>query len=409
MKLICDRYFFALDIEKAIGSVCKSCHKCASLQQLPSTMVPQTTSDPPEVVGSLFAADVIKRERQCILVTREYVTSYTSTRIINNEQAVSLKEGLVLLCTGLCPLDGPHAVIRVDPAPGFQALEGDKTLESCRLSLEIGRHKNINKNPVAERAVQEIEEELLKLDPRGNSVSSITLAMATLNLNSKIRSRGLSSREMLLQRDQFSNKQIPISDEILINEQHDNRLQNHRYSEKSKNPSMVPPVHSDAQVGDLIYVCSDLSKSKSRDRYIVASEDGSWLNVRKFVGSQLRKNTYRVKRNEVFKIPYAPDVTLKVHLDTEEIEEELDIHPEEMVQEAPPELPDIPEVYQSQPADNPHIEPLPSDSTTYIDSNLDASNHNGSESDAVKSRPKRERNPPSFLQVNHNSKSYTNM
>ena len=77
----------------------------------------------------------------------------------------------------------------------------------------MGRKKNVNKNPVAERAVQEVEEELLKLDPRGSAVSQSMLAIATSNLNAKLRSRGLSAREMLYQRDQFSNAQISMSDE----------------------------------------------------------------------------------------------------------------------------------------------------------------------------------------------------
>ncbi len=77
MKTVCDRYFFALDMEKAITSVCQNCHKCMALEHLPKTIVPQTTSDPPEVVGCMFASDVIKREKQNILVVRECVTSYT--------------------------------------------------------------------------------------------------------------------------------------------------------------------------------------------------------------------------------------------------------------------------------------------------------------------------------------------
>ena len=53
-------------------------------------------------------------------------------------------------------------MIRVDPAPGFMALRNDETLKSLRLSLEIGRVKNPNKNPVVEKAILELEEELLK-------------------------------------------------------------------------------------------------------------------------------------------------------------------------------------------------------------------------------------------------------
>ena len=80
--------------------------------------------------------------------------------------------------TELHPLNGPPAVIRVDPAPGFMALRNDETLKSLRLSLEIGRIKNPNKNPVAERAILELEDELLKQEPSGGPVSQLNLAIA---------------------------------------------------------------------------------------------------------------------------------------------------------------------------------------------------------------------------------------
>ena len=78
--------------------------------------------------------------------------------------------------------------------------------------------KNPNKNPVAERAIQELEFELLRQEPLGGAVSSLTLAIATDALNSHIRSRGLSSQEMWTQRDQFSNVQIPLGDNNLIHD-----------------------------------------------------------------------------------------------------------------------------------------------------------------------------------------------
>ena len=348
-------------------------------------------------------------------MVREYVTSYTLTSILENEQASTLREGLILLCSELCPLDGPNSVIRVDPAPGFQSLENDKLLQNCRLSIEIGRRKNVNKNPVADRAIQELEEELLKLDPMGKAVSRMALARATLHLNSKIRSRGISSREMLFQRDQFSHKQIPISDESLIIEQHENRLKNHKYSEKSKNPNLTQPIYSDAKVGDLVYVHSDLSKAKSRDRYIVASEDGNWLNIRKFVGSQLRKNVYRVKRNEVFKVPHTSDIP-HTKLNYPDSDDEIDISPNIVETpsefhclpsanhgslESPPEVPSIPELYLS-------------NSSQSTDQTIPMQNNNTppcSNTDDVemsnRTYPQRDRKSTSFLQIPcHNTKSY---
>ena len=86
-------------------------------------------------------------------------------------------------------------------APGFKSLVNDQLLRHHRIVLERGNQKNPNKNPAAEKAVQELQIELLRQDPLGDAVSEDTLAVATANLNSRIRSHGLYSREMWSQRD----------------------------------------------------------------------------------------------------------------------------------------------------------------------------------------------------------------
>ena len=216
MKLITRRFFFALDLDKIIDRVSTSCHLCASLQKAPHSRIEQTTALPPETVGTTFAANIVKRSRQMILVVRECVTSYTTTTLVDNEKHETLRDNLIRLCIDLVPLDGPNAVIRVDPGPGFQALVNDLLLKQNRMTVEVGRIKNKNKNPVAEKANQELEMELLKQNPLGGYVSPRELAIATARLNSRIRSRGLSARETVTQRDQFSNSQIPLNDQDLI-------------------------------------------------------------------------------------------------------------------------------------------------------------------------------------------------
>lgn len=63
-------------------------------------------------------------------------------------------------------MDGPFAAVRTDPAPGFQALANDPIPKSHRMiSIELGHFKNANKNPVAERAVEEVREHILRIDP----------------------------------------------------------------------------------------------------------------------------------------------------------------------------------------------------------------------------------------------------
>ncbi|CAH1243309.1 RS1 [Branchiostoma lanceolatum] len=162
LKAVMSRYFYALGMDTVIQKVTAACDQCAALKchiPVPPTF---TTQPPPQTILATFAADVMKRARQNILVVRECSTSYTSTQIVPDETSTALRDGLITLCAPLCPLDGPPAVIRCDPAPRFQALTQDTWLAENHLQIEIGEFKNINKNPVAERAIEEMREELCK-------------------------------------------------------------------------------------------------------------------------------------------------------------------------------------------------------------------------------------------------------
>ena len=105
-------------------------------------------------------------------------------------------------CAELRLLGDNPITVRVDPAPGFVALVNDSDLARHGIRLEIGHVKNVNKNPVAEHAIKDLGIELLQLSPDGGPVSTtVTLALATANLNSRIRTDGLSAREVWTQRD----------------------------------------------------------------------------------------------------------------------------------------------------------------------------------------------------------------
>jgi len=234
LKQLVDQKFYALNMIDAAEEISENCPTCASLRTVPKPLMAQSSDDPPEGIGITFAADVMCHNRQLIFALRETITSYTNTSLLNSATHESLRSALLCLCLALRPLVRPHAVICVDPAPGFVALQNDNVLAHHGISLELGRVKNPNKNPVAECAVQELEQELLKTSQRGGFITAMTLANATARLNSPIRSRGLSSREMWTQRDQFSNAQLLISDMTLITAQHHARELNHPYSGRSK-------------------------------------------------------------------------------------------------------------------------------------------------------------------------------
>ncbi|KAI0243119.1 hypothetical protein LSAT2_008376, partial [Lamellibrachia satsuma] len=213
--------------------------------------------------------------------------------LVEDERHETLRSALIRLCIELRPLDGPLAVTRTDPASGFTSLVDDKLLLYHRLGIEVGRIKNMNKNPLAEKAIRELEDELLRQEPMGGAVTSLSLAIATARLNYRVRNRGLLAKELLVQRDQFSNQQISVSDLTMMLEQQKHRIDNHPHSERSKAPGMNVLPSTEVAVGDLVYIHADRTKSKARDRYLVVYVEDAWYNIRKCVGSQLRNTSYR--------------------------------------------------------------------------------------------------------------------
>jgi hypothetical protein len=305
-KAVTRRHLYALDMDRAIDRISSTCHVCASLKGTTRQRIEQSTCDPPDGVGISFAADIMKRARQLVLVVRECVTSYTVTCLIPSERHEDLRDALVSLCVELRPLDGPAAVIRTDPAPGFRALVEDEILHKQHIHIEVGRVKNVNKNPVADKAIQELEHEILRQHPRNDKLSPRDLAVITARLNARLRTRGLSAREMWFQRDQFTNAQLPLSDDKLISDQHDQRVSNHEYSAKCKAPTSRYATKTPVAVGDLVYLHTDGSKTQARNRYLVSSVEGDLCCIRKFVGTQVRNTAYRVKRSECYKVPADP-------------------------------------------------------------------------------------------------------
>lgn len=89
-----NRYLYALDLEKAVETYTNTWHQCASLLKSPKFRTEQSSADPAEIVGSAFAADVLKRERQLVYVIRECVTSLTFTKLIESKRHQDLRDAI---------------------------------------------------------------------------------------------------------------------------------------------------------------------------------------------------------------------------------------------------------------------------------------------------------------------------
>ena len=415
LQTVLQRHFYALDMNSALERISSTCHTCASLQKFPSALVSQTSEDPPDVVGISFAADVIKRQRQLILLLRECSTSYTSTCLIPDEKYDTLRDALTRLVVELHPIDGPRAIVRVDPAPSFVSLSNNDGLKHLNVWLDIGRVKNVNKNPVAEKAVQELEEEFLRQEPGGGQVTSTSLAIATARLNSRLRHQGLSARELWTQRNQFTGDQLPISDYHAILAQHRQRSTNHPYSEKCKNKHSSTSYHPQIHVGDVVYLISDRNKLRARDRYIVTEVNDPWCHIKKFSGSQLRSTSYKVKLCECYVIPALnplPRLRQDNNDDCEDCEDLPTADPPSPAHEISPPSPpeELTRPYNAGPVISPiptyhdnafeedpnediettEKDPSAAEATTSAAPTLDTSQE-------TPSRPHRERKPPDYL------------
>ena len=301
-KRIFNRYFFALNVDSSVDAVCSSCHHCQSLKVIPSHLHPQSSATPPDRIGASFACDVMRRDRQFIFLLRETVTSYTLTTVIENERHDQIRDALLLLCAEVKSLGDGGVVVRVDPGPGLVALVHDPTLLKQGISLEVGKAKNANKNPVAESAIRELGLEILNISPEGGPVSRVSLALATATMNMRIRRDGMSARELWTQRDQLTGEQLPLDDRQIILSQQLSRSHNHGPSSTSKAHGKGPLPSSGLGVGDIVYLASDKDKTKTRDKYVVCKVSGNECSVRKFTKTQFRSRLYDVPLQQCYPV-----------------------------------------------------------------------------------------------------------
>ena len=303
LKQVFLRAFFALDLDEAIAACTKSCHECTALSDMPNNFIEQSTYTKPNTIASCFASDVVRRNKQFIFIMRENITAYTYARVINNEKHTTLRDAIITACSELKPRYGPVATVRVDPASACRALLNDTILEENSIHLELGREKNVNKNPIAERCIREIHAELNRIQPGGGLISDTVLAQAVSAINSRIRSGGLSSKELWTHRDEFTGDQIPVNDQEMIKRRIKDREKSHLHSAMFKARGKSQPTYPKVAVGDLVYVNSDRVKTKQRERYIIISVEGNLVKIRKFIGNQLRSRIYTVNLGDILTIP----------------------------------------------------------------------------------------------------------
>ena len=156
---------------------------------------------------------------------------------------------------------------------------------------------------MAEKAIQELEFELKREYPNGQKITSHGLAIVTARLNMRIRNRGLSTKEIVFQRDRYTGGQLNINDQILADKQHTIRISNHLPSAHSQATVKQKAKSCNVKIGDLVYMKSDGDKHTAWDKYIVSAVNTDNLLAKRLIGVQFRNKSYKLKFSEVYPEP----------------------------------------------------------------------------------------------------------
>ena len=290
MNKIMDRYFYGINMRRAIMNTKLNCYSCRSRLTVPEKLVKFNPVSQPKHPGELFNADIIQRSAQNILVARDLFSCLTVTTIVPSQSAEDIKDGIVTI---IQPVRKPGpVVVRMDNAPGNMSLKKFPHPELLKLDISIDLGDKLNKNSIAsvDRAQQELEAELKKLSPEGQKITPAILALATQIINTKIRSQNLSALEIHLSREQMTGQNLQINDEDIAKLHFETKQKNNYYAQGKQNLQMEKNGQTNITVGDKVYINDDPANSKhtSRQMFLVTKvgDANNEVYIQKIIHSQ---------------------------------------------------------------------------------------------------------------------------
>ena len=320
------RKYFILDVAKVAKSVRDDCKLCVSRDKLPKEETSYETETKATVPGTFYNADVLNQHKKKVLLVRENLTSFTQTKFIKDEKKETLREGLVEIIYRFKP--NMKTIVRVDCHSSFKALKDDKLLQNLGIVIQLGDEKNVNKNGVAEKAIQELENEILKVNPKNMLLDEILLSKATFNLNSKIRFTKRSSKELLFKRDQTTGDALEIKDIEISDTQYKRRKRDNDYKKKVKKTGDKVSAY---KPGDVVIIRGEKDKSRNRDTYLITEiQDNQAICIK--TNPRSRGIPYKVKLQDIYKIVGSRTVKPSKESDESSSDEVLNLDSGEIAQ-----------------------------------------------------------------------------
>ena len=130
-----NRHLFAIRSAPAIQHVVDNWEQCNSVKKIPHELISQSSTPSASKPGEIFCADMLRRTRQHILVTRDVHSSSSIATVVQDKASSSVRYGL-LISSSSCSIRTASCTVRVDNAPGFSHLKEDPTFKKHGNSLD---------------------------------------------------------------------------------------------------------------------------------------------------------------------------------------------------------------------------------------------------------------------------------
>ena len=257
---IFERYFVAFNTKNTCDAISATCSLCIACKKFPAQLDNFSPSPSPTHPGTHMNADVLRRAGQHIMVNVDRFSNFATATFSDSESRDATAKALLHVITPM--RHNSRVQVRVDRARALLSLAQtpDKQLTDNGIELDLGDKANRNSNAAIDKIHQELEAELIKLDPSGSKINTGTLALAITNLNNKIRRHGLSASQIHFSRDQNTGENLPIQD---------SKLREVREERKEASPRHQAVTTPCPQPGQLVYLREEGTKHTGRSPLMV--------------------------------------------------------------------------------------------------------------------------------------------
>ena len=274
-----------INVHNLCETISNSCSLCVANKRFPKELDTYSPSEGPLHPGSHMNLDLMRRAGQYVVVNCDRFSNFATATLVDNETRDMLVAAILSVVTPI--RHAAQVEVRTDRATALQSLANrpHKQLEENGITVVLGDHANKNSNCSVDKTIQELEEELKKIDPESRKLTSGELCRAVTNLNNRIRGHGLSASQVHFSRDQHTGQNLNLRD-TTFQELRQARQGHNPSAAKSKAPAAAKPHQpSIFKPGDITYIKGEGTKHTSRDPLVVTKVEGDQLTVQKMLRS----------------------------------------------------------------------------------------------------------------------------